>query len=205
MTAPDVALRRLRDQVPLLVALVLVWNLLWGTWSWANLISGTVIAIAVTWLLPLPPVTGGAAFHPVAVLRYLVRFVSDLATSSAQVAWGAVRPGRLDDGAIITVALRTDSDLLLTLVTESLSLVPGSLVIDLDREQRTVALHLLAVRDLAAVERQRASVLAVEERVVRAFGRAEDIAALDSPAPDTPEPDRDPRRPGRRPGERTPS
>ena len=200
MTAPDVALRRLRDQLPLLVALVLVWNLLWGTWSWANLISGTVIAIAVTWLLPLPPVTGGAAFHPAAVLRYLAHFVLDLVTSSAQVAWGALRPGRQEDGAIIIVALRTDSDLLLTLVTESLSLVPGSLVIDLDREQRTVALHLLAVRDLAAVERQRAEVLAVEERVVRAFGRAEDIAALDTPASDG-----DPGRPGPRPDERTAS
>ena len=31
---------RLRHQFPLLVWLVLVWILLWGTWSWANLICG---------------------------------------------------------------------------------------------------------------------------------------------------------------------
>ena len=192
MTAPDVALRRLRDQVPLLIALVLVWNLLWGTWSWANLISGTVVALAVTWLLPLPPVTGGAGFHPAAVLRYLARFVLDLATSSAQVAWDALRPGGLRHGAIISVPLRTDSDLLLTMITESLCLVPGSLVIDLDRERRTVALHLLSVRDLAAVEVQRAEVLATEDRVVRAFGSATDIAALGR------RPDRPEHRPARR-------
>jgi multicomponent Na+:H+ antiporter subunit E len=179
VTAPDVALRRLRDQLPLLAALVLVWNLLWGTWSWANLISGTVVAVAVTWLLPLPAVTDGAGFHPVAVLRYLARFVLDLFTSSAQVAWDALRPRGVRNGAIISVPLRTDSDLLLTMITESLCLVPGSIVIDLDREQRTVALHLLSVRDLAAVEAQRAEVLATEERVVRAFGSAADIAALD--------------------------
>jgi multicomponent Na+:H+ antiporter subunit E len=179
VTAPDVALRRLRDQVPLLIALLLVWNLLWGTWSWANLISGTVVAVAVTWLLPLPPVTDGVGFHPAAVLRYVVRFVADLATSSAQVAWEAIRPSGLRNGAIISVALRSDSDLLLTMITESLCLVPGSIVIDLDREERTIALHLLSVRDLAAVERQRAEVLATEERVVRAFGSAADIAALD--------------------------
>jgi len=195
VTAPDVALRRLRDQVPLLVALVLVWNLLWGTWSWANLVSGIVVAVAVTWLLPLPPVTDGAGFHPVAVLRYLARFVLDLATSSAQVAWEALRPSGLHSGAIISVPLRTDSDLLLTMITESLCLVPGSLVIDLDRDARTVALHLLSVRDLAAVERQRAEVLATEDRVVRAFGSAADIAALD----------RQPDQPGRRPGGRTPA
>ena len=194
MTAPDVALRRLRDQVPLLVALVLVWNLLWGTWSWANLLSGIVVAIGVTWLLPLPPVTGGAGFHPAAVSRYLGRFLTDLATSSAQVAWAALRPRGLERGAIIVVPLRTDSDLLLTMITESLCLVPGSIVIDLDREERTLGLHLLSVPDLAAVERQRAEVLATEERVVRAFGSAADIAALA----------REPGLPGRRPDRRTP-
>jgi multicomponent Na+:H+ antiporter subunit E len=56
--------------------------------------------------------------------------------------------------------------------------VPGSLVIDMDREQRTLALHILHVRDHADVERRRAAVLAEEERVVRAFGSAADIAAL---------------------------
>ena len=183
MTAPDVALRRLRDQVPLLVALVLVWNLLWGTWSWANLLSGTVVAVAVTWLLPLPPVTGSLGFHPAAALRWMARFAADLAVSSVQVAWEALRPSGLRHSAIISVQLRTDSDLLLTMITEALSLVPGSLVIDLDRERRTIALHLLSVRDLAAVERQRAEVLATEERVVRAFGSAADIAALEQTDP----------------------
>ncbi|WP_369139667.1 Na+/H+ antiporter subunit E [Modestobacter versicolor] len=196
MTAPEVALRRLRDQVPLLVGLVLVWNLLWGTWSWANLISGTVVALAVTWLLPLPPVTGGVSFHPAGVLRYLGRFVLDLAVSSAQVSWDTLRPSGLRYGAIISVRLRTDSDLLLTMVTETLCLTPGSIVIDLDREARTIALHLLSVRDEAEVEAQRAAVLATEDRVVRAFGSAADIAALDAD-PD-PQPDPSGRRPDRR-------
>jgi multicomponent Na+:H+ antiporter subunit E len=186
VTTPEPAVHRLRDQLPLLVSLVLVWNLLWGTWSWANLISGTVVALAVTWLLPLPPVTGGARFHPVAVLRYLGHFVVDLATSSAQVAWEAIRPSGLRHGAIVSVQLRTDSDLLLTMIAESLCLVPGSIVIDLDREERTFALHLLSVRGLAEVAEQKARVLATEDRVVRAFGSTAEIAALDA-RPDQPE------------------
>ncbi|GAB3354566.1 Na+/H+ antiporter subunit E [Modestobacter lapidis] len=186
MTTPEVAVRRLRNQVPLLVSLVLVWNLLWGTWSWANLLSGTVVAVAVTWLLPLPPVTGGLRFHPVAVLRFVGHFVADLAASSAQVAWEAIRPRGMPHGAIISVQLRTDSDLLLTMIAESLCLVPGSIVIDLDREERVFGLHLLAVRDHAEVDAQRRRVLETEERVVRAFGSAAEIAALDQ-QPDQPE------------------
>jgi multicomponent Na+:H+ antiporter subunit E len=160
------------------VWLVLVWMLLWGTWSWANLISGTLLALAVTVLLPLPPVIGGARLHPAGVLRFLGHFVLDLVVSAAQVAWQTIRPRAVGQSAIIRVQMRTDSDLLLTIVAESLTLVPGSVVIDMDRSERTLSLHILHVRDLADVERRRAAVLAEEERVVRAFGSADEIAAL---------------------------
>ena len=66
----------------------------------------------------------------------------------------------------------------MTIVAEATALVPGSLVIDMDREKQTLAVHVLHVTDLDDVERRRAAVLTMEERVVRAFGSAEEIAAL---------------------------
>jgi multicomponent Na+:H+ antiporter subunit E len=175
---------RLRHQLPLLVWLVLVWNLLWGTWSWANLLSGIAVALAVTVLLPLPPVVGGARVSPVGLVVFIGCFVADLVVSAAEVAWQTVRPRGIDRSAIIQVQLRTDSDLLITILTEALTLVPGSMVIDMDRERRTLALHILHVRDEEDVEAQRRSVLAEEERVVRAFGSPDEIAALGLPAGD---------------------
>jgi multicomponent Na+:H+ antiporter subunit E len=169
---------RLRHQLPLLLWLVLVWILLWGTWSWANLISGTVVAVAVTSLLPLPPVVGGVQVHGVRLLRLLGYFAVDLVVSAAQVAWLTVRPRGISRSAIVKIPLRTDSDLLLTIVAETVTLVPGSIVIDLDREEKTLILHVLNVDDESDVERRRASVLAQEERVVRALGSDRDIAAL---------------------------
>ena len=169
---------QLRHQIPLLVWLVLVWMLLWGTWSWANLISGTVLALAVTVLLPLPPVVGGTRVRPVPLLAFLGAFLLDLVLSAAQVAWQTIRPSGIRQSAIISVQLRSDSDLLMTIVAEATALVPGSLVIDMDREKQTIAVHLLNVRDADDVERQRASVLAMEGRVIRAFGSAHEIAAL---------------------------
>ena len=87
---------QVRHQLPLLVWLVLVWILLWGTWSWANLISGVVVALAVTVLLPLPPVVGGTRLRPAALLRFLGHFFVDLVVSAAQVACATARgrPGR---------------------------------------------------------------------------------------------------------------
>jgi len=171
-------LSRLRHQLPLLAWLVLVWILLWGTWSWANVLSGVTVALVVMLVLPLPPVVGGTRVRPLPLLLYIGHFLVDLVVSGAQVAWRAIGPGGVQQGAIVRVQLRADSDLLLTVVAETLSLVPGSLVLDLDRDARLIAVHLLHVDDLADVEQQKADVLATEERIVRAFGTADDIAAL---------------------------
>jgi multicomponent Na+:H+ antiporter subunit E len=174
---------QLRHQLPLLVWLVLVWNLLWGTWSWANLLSGMVVALTVTLLLPLPPVVGGLTVRPLRVLAFAGSFLGDLVSSGAEVAWQTLRPSGISRSAIIMVQLRTDSDLLLTIITEALTLVPGSMVIDMDREQRRLAVHILHVTDERDVERQRASVLTMEERVVRAFGSPDEVAAVMAGAP----------------------
>ena len=178
---------RLRHQLPLLLWLMLVWTLLWGTFSWANLFSGLIIAVVVTTLLPLPSVPSSGRLRPLGALRFGGRFVLDLLVSSVEVSKLAFRPGQ-HRSAIITVPLRTDSDLLLTIIAEALSLVPGSLVLDLDREERVIALHLVEVSDLAHVERLRAGVLEMEYRVVHAFGSADDMARLEEPV--TPDPER---------------
>jgi multicomponent Na+:H+ antiporter subunit E len=173
------AATRLRHQGPLIVWLVLVWILLWGTWSWANLLSGLLVALGVLTLLPLPHVLGGTRVRLVPLLTFAGHFVVDLFTSGAEVAWQALRPGGVRRTAIVQVRLRVDSDLLLTMVAEATSLVPGSLVLDLDRKQRVMTLHLLPVRDLADVARKKAHVLVVERRLVRAFGSTADVAALE--------------------------
>jgi multicomponent Na+:H+ antiporter subunit E len=157
--------------LPVLAWLVLVWVLLWGTWSWANLLSGVGVALLVTVLLPLPPVDGGVRLRPLALVAYLGWFLTDLCVSGAQVAWQALRPGPPVRSAVVSVQLRTDSDLLLTMLAQTLSLVPGSLVLDLDRERRRIALHLLGVRDAVEVERRKAGVLTTEERLLRVAGR----------------------------------
>jgi len=179
VVAPDAGTAaRLRTQVPLLLWLVLVWILLWGTWSWANLLGGVVVALAVTTLLPLPPVVGGIRVDPLGLLRFLGGFLVDLFASGALVAWQTVRPRGIGRSAILRIPLRTDSDLLLTVITQAVCLVPGTMVIDLDREAREIGLHVLSIDSDEDLERERAAVLRTEARVVRALGTARDRAAL---------------------------
>ncbi|MDG4769915.1 Na+/H+ antiporter subunit E [Solwaraspora sp. WMMD792] len=185
---------RWRTQIVAVAALVVLWNLFYGRFSVGNLLGGTVVALVVVTVFPLPPVAFEGRIRPLAVLRFLIRFVVDLFTASAQVAWTAVRFGHTPRSAVIAVRLRVRTDLNLTLTAEALSLIPGSLIVEADPASGTLYVHVLDVVDHRDVERARRKVLALEERIVRAVGSADDVRHLDDPRPaDHPLSEDDPR------------
>ncbi|MFC4021774.1 Na+/H+ antiporter subunit E [Micromonospora sp. GCM10011542] len=169
---------RWRDQALALGWLVLVWNLLWGEVSWGNLVGGLVVGGAVLLFFPLPPVTFGGRLRPRALLAFALRFAGELVDASLRVAWIAVRPGYRPRGAILGVRLRVPTDLNLALTAEAISLVPGTLIVEVDRESGTLYLHVLNVRGPADLTSARARTLAVERRIVRAVGSAAEVRRL---------------------------
>lgn len=176
---------RWRDRAIATAVLVVIWMLLWGVFSWANLASGLVVSAIVLAVFPLPPVTFAGRPRPLGLVRFALRFVADLVRASVQLAWLAFRFGHRPGSAIIRVPLRVRSDLVLTLTGEAVSLVPGSLIVDTDQASTTLFIHVIGVPDRAAVERFRATVYEVEARIVRAIGSDAEIAALDTPPSDS--------------------
>jgi multicomponent Na+:H+ antiporter subunit E len=169
---------RLRDQLVTVGWLVLVWNLLWGDFSVGNVVGGAAVALFILLFFPLPSVTFGGRVRPVALLGFVLRFLADLLVASFQVAATALRPGYVPTSAIIGVGLRVRSDLNLTLTAEALSLVPGSLIVEADRANGTLYVHVLDVRspdDVAAAHRK---VLDLEARIVRAIGSDAELRML---------------------------
>jgi multicomponent Na+:H+ antiporter subunit E len=171
--------RNLVGRVTVLAWLAVVWVMLWGTWDIGTMLSGVLVALAVVVLLPLPRVALERTLRPWRVAALVLVFLRDLVVASIQVAWLAVRPGPPLRSAVIGVPLRTTSDLILTVVTEMLTLVPGSVVIEVSQEEHSLYAHVLDVRDVARAAEFRLQVLALEARVARAIGTAENLRELE--------------------------
>ncbi|MBO4143726.1 Na+/H+ antiporter subunit E [Micromonospora tulbaghiae] len=170
---------RRRDQALALGWLVAAWLLLWGDVSVGNLIAGLVVGVAVLLFFPLPPVTFGGRFRPRELLVFLVTFIAELVSASLHVAAVALRFGYRPRGAIIAVPLRVRTDLNLALTAEVISLVPGTLILDVDRARGVLYVHVLDVRGPEDVSGSRERVLAVERRIVRAIGSPAEVHRLD--------------------------
>lgn len=180
---PESPRRRRRVLQPRAVATIaLAWVLLWDRVTWGNVVNGVLVGLLVTYAFPLPSIEFQGRLRPHRVLLLVAHFLVDLVGASWQVmrlAFGRRSPRN----AVIEVQLRSRSDFYLTLTAELVALVPGSVVVDARRSTSVLYLHLLDVRGESAIEAQRAHVLAIERRVVRALGSREEIAALEAGGP----------------------
>ena len=163
------------QQVPLLVGLVLLWLALWGHIDVISVVTGLVFSVLVVRVFRLPPVELSSRFHLGWTVVLIARFLYWVMRASFQVAWYAVRPAPAPTSSIIAVRMRTNSDWLLTLAAEMNILVPGSVVVDVDRMRGILYLHVLAAGDADEVEESRRFAFRIEESLVRALGSREDI------------------------------
>jgi multicomponent Na+:H+ antiporter subunit E len=168
----------LLQQSPLLLALVLLWMLLWGSVTPLTIVTGVVVALVVTRAFYLPPVELSGRFNPWWFLVLLGRFAVDLVRASFEVAWQALRPRGVERNAVIRVDLTTRNDFVLTGTALAVSLVPGSVVLEVDRPHSVLYIHSLGIETPEQIERARRSVLAYERRVLRALGSREEWEAV---------------------------
>jgi multicomponent Na+:H+ antiporter subunit E len=186
VSAPDATPRsgkrllftQLWRQLPFFVWLIALWMLLWGQFTWVAFLTGLIAAVFVTRIFRLPPVELSGRvnllFGAIFVFEFLVALVRGSLIVAAQVLDFRRQPG----AAIIAVPLVTDDDLIMTHTGVTASLIPGSLIVDTDRDRRILYLHIIGVRTAADVEHQREAVRRWERRIVMAVGSRAQVAAV---------------------------
>lgn len=172
------AVRDLLLQLPFLLWLVVLWMLLWHQFTPLALVSGLIVAIFVTRVFRLPTVELVGRVNLWYVLVFVVLFLGAVVAGAISVAVQVFDFRRQPGAAIIEIPLRYADDIVMTHVAVTASLIPGSLVVESDRDRRILYLHVIGVRNRADVDAFRDGVLRWEKRIVRAVGSPEQYRAL---------------------------
>lgn len=165
-------------QLPLVLGLVLLWVMLWDHVTVVSVLSGFVVALLVTRIAYLPPVELSGRFNVLWFLVFLGTFIYDIVVGSLLVAFQAMRRHPPATSSVVGVPLHTRSDLLISLVAQVLTLVPGSLVVEVNRPESVLYVHDLGDDSERKLRRTRREIQRIEERLVRAMGSKEDIHAV---------------------------
>ena len=166
-----------RYEIPLLIGLVITWMALWREVSLLSVLTGFGVAFIVMRVFYLPPVELAGRFNLWWGLRYLGYFFTQVAVASVHVAWIAVRPKHHPYCAIIEAKLRTNSDFIMTLVGLTASLIPGSFIVDVDREEQILYMHVLDTPDQESVDKMHREIARIEMLLIRTLGSREEVNA----------------------------
>lgn len=180
LRGPKGLIAQTRRQLPFFLWLVALWMLLWGQFTLVAFLTGLVAAILVTRVFRLPPVELSGRVNLWYGIVFFLAFLGALVKGSLLVAWQIVNPRRYPGVAVIAVPLATNDELILAHTAVTASLIPGSLVIDIDRDESILYLHVLGVNSDEDVEAQRRQVQRWERRIVRAVGSHAQLAEVAS-------------------------
>lgn len=166
---------------PMLLWMTVLWVLLWGDLTLANVLAGLGVGVLLLLLAPMPAVGYGGRVSLPGVVWLLSRFILDVLLASVEVSKMALHPSRLPEGGVIRIRLRSESDLILTLTGVFTSLVPGSIIVEAHRLTGTLYVHVLDLPTSGGVEAFRQQVLIQERRLLYALASQEDLARAGLP------------------------
>jgi multicomponent Na+:H+ antiporter subunit E len=158
-------------RVFVLAWMTFVWVLLWGTFSIANILGGLAVAVIITVLLPLPRVPVEGRVHLLSALRLGVYIFVESIKSTISVAWLAIRPAAPPVTGVLRCRLTIKSDLVLTLWTDIMNNIPGTMVLEIDQVRRIMYVHVLDVSTDKAVADFYRSARLIERLLIDTFER----------------------------------
>jgi multicomponent Na+:H+ antiporter subunit E len=150
------------------VILALAWVALTGdvsAWGVAFGIGLAAAAMAVAW--PLGPYPIFPTARPLKLLGLLAYLAWQIVVANLKVAAAVLGPRRLLRPALVAVPLDAKSDEQITVLSNLISLTPGTLSLEVSPDRRTLFVHAMSVSSPDALRREIKD--GFERRVIGAF------------------------------------
>jgi multicomponent Na+:H+ antiporter subunit E len=137
------------------IVLAVVWAALMASFTLTSLLVGYVLGFAALWLAQPLFEQPQSYFRRVwRVLRLTGYFLYELVVSSLKVAWDVITPRHKSNPAIVEMPLDVQSDLEILLVTNLISLTPGTLSLDVTPDRKTLIVHAMFADDPEALVKE---------------------------------------------------
>lgn len=162
-----------------ILLMALVWVVLWGSLTPMMIVSGLLLGYVVTLVFPLPPINWEGRFRPIGFIKLIGHLLGDLVVSSFRVLRLAFEKEVNLNAGIVRVDLASDHDLYQVQVAQVISLVPGTVVVEVVRHPRRLYLHAIDLVGDDPVAKIQSMTHDIESRVLHAFGSKAEIEAFE--------------------------
>ncbi len=132
------------------ILLTFVWAALTGNFTYGNFIFGFLLSYSIIWVLTLGDDRVSYFKKFPRVVGFVLFFIKELIRSNIQVAFDVVTPPHYMKPGIVQIPLSAATDLEITLLSNIITLTPGTLGLDVSSDKRYLYVHAMYVKDKEA-------------------------------------------------------
>jgi multisubunit Na+/H+ antiporter MnhE subunit len=128
-----------------------LWMVLWRSTTPGTIVTGILLAVALTWAVRRSDVhRRHHRVHLLPLARYFGHMAVNLVKSNIALGFEVLTPTDYTKPGLLEVRLPTCSELVLTVIANSITLTPGTMTLELRPETSTLLVHVLHLRNVEA-------------------------------------------------------
>lgn len=131
----------------LVLALIVVWALLWNSWAPGVLLLGLVLALLITWWTQAFWPDRPRFYKPLTLLRFIPLVLWDIVIANLTVARLILGSTRKLRPTFLTIPLELQDPYAIVSLASVITLTPGTVSAELSKDRRTLYVHALDVDD----------------------------------------------------------
>ncbi|GHE43302.1 Na+/H+ antiporter subunit E [Sphingobacterium griseoflavum] len=131
-----------------------IWVALTGSMYYTNFLFGFMLGFFVLWIMNRNELDQRYFYRVPKIISFIFYFLYQVIKANIQVAFDVVTPKYFFKPGIVRYPLNASTDFEINLLSTMLSLTPGTLIIDISDDKKTIYIHVMYLTDPETFVRQ---------------------------------------------------
>lgn len=124
-----------------------IWVALTGSMYYSNFLFGFLIGFFILWIMNREE-TDRRYFNRVPkTIGFFIFFLYEMIVANIQVAYDVITPNYFFKPGIVRYPMEANSDIEINLLSTVISMTPGTLILDISEDKKSLYIHVMYLRD----------------------------------------------------------
>ncbi|PRD52628.1 Na+/H+ antiporter subunit E [Sphingobacterium gobiense] len=131
-----------------------IWIALTGSLFYTNFLFGFMMGFLILWIMNRNETDQRYFYRVPKIIGFAFYFLYEILKANVQVAFDVITPKYFFKPGIVKYPMAAKTDFEITLLTTMISLTPGTLIVDISDDKKTIYIHVMYLSDPDAFVRQ---------------------------------------------------
>lgn len=131
-----------------------IWIALTGSLFYTNFLFGFMLGFFVLWVMNRNETDQRYFYRVPKIISFVFYFLYELLKANIQVAFDVITPKYFFKPGIVKYTMAAKTDFEIQLLSTMISLTPGTLIVDISEDKKTIYIHVMYLTDAETFVRQ---------------------------------------------------